>query len=66
MVNENVMPLNTDPMKTFTIIKSIGEGAFGNVLLVEDKQTHANYAMKRVEVKNAAVREQMLNEIYMM
>ena len=52
-------------LKDFTIIKDIGNGSFGVVLLVKRKIDNKIYALKRVKLSNLIIKEKIdsLNEI---
>ena len=52
-------------LKDFKIIKDIGSGSFGVVLLVKRKQDNKIYALKRVKLSNLILKEKQnsLNEI---
>ena len=61
-----VRQIHQDPMEKYTIIKFLGEGSFGRVNLVRNKETGIERAMKEIkksESKNLQSEEEIINEI---
>jgi hypothetical protein len=46
------------------IIKKLGKGAQGSVFLCEDKITHTNYVMKKVECNDEGEANKAFKEVY--
>ncbi len=62
MENYNVScPLHCSLM--FKILRKLGKGAQGSVFLCEDKATHVNYVMKKVECNDEAEANKAFKEV---
>lgn len=53
----------SNPERFFELIRIIGEGGSGSVFLAKKKSTNELFALKRINIKTSAVRNQILNEI---
>jgi serine/threonine protein kinase len=66
LMSHEVALLPSNPLDKYRIEKSLGQGAFANVLLVEDTTTSDQFALKRIEVKDDAQKVKIVNEIFLM
>jgi len=55
-----------NPFDDYDIIRVLGEGAFGQVLEVRNKQTGENFAMKVIKLGENFQKSRALNEIGLM
>ena len=60
--NVIVTELKSDPYEDYKVIRTIGKGAFGEVLLIEHKLTGKVRAMKVIKKADIANEESILNE----
>ncbi|CAG9329205.1 unnamed protein product [Blepharisma stoltei] len=63
VLNQRVQLIEDDPNNHYKTIRKIGEGGSGSIFLVEHLETHGNFAMKRIRIKNPKQKNQILNEI---
>ena len=71
-INKSVeLGLESEPkISDFTMIKELGEGSYGRVLLVQHNRTNATYALKAIDKRllliNIDERNQFLREVQIM
>jgi serine/threonine protein kinase len=62
---EKITVFYRDPQEVYSIVRKIGQGASSMVFLVQNKQTHENFALKRMPIRDSDHLAYITNEIHL-